>query len=66
MFALSPNTGPPRLLRFISKEQGGLPGRTIATLDKENNVLCIDREKFDQLSTPQQETVIRTHGDMES
>jgi len=54
-FNLCPDTGPPRLIRFTS-----LPGTTISTLDKENNLLRVDREKFDQLSKEDRETIIRT------
>lgn len=62
-FALSPDKGDPlyhglpRILRFVPH----LVGRTIATLDRANNLLVIDRGKFDQLAEFEKREVLFTH-----
>ena len=55
MSVLVPNDKPPRLIRFVNSL-----GDAVATYDSEQNLLCIDRELFRQLSPVEQEKVIRT------
>ncbi len=50
-----------RILRFVDT----LPGNTVATLDKETNVLCIDRCKYDGLAKYQKGVVINARDDIE-
>ncbi len=57
-FALCPDDGPPRLWRFVER---GLPDHVVATLDIGQNILTIDREKYDLLPELQQHMVLRTH-----
>lgn len=54
-FALCPDNGPPRLIRF-----GRIDGKTLSVIDAENNVLRIDLDFFGRLSHAEQEFVIRT------
>jgi hypothetical protein len=57
-FALCPDDGPPRLWRFVPD---GLPDEVVSLLDVEQNILTIDRSKFDQLPELQRHMVLRTH-----
>jgi hypothetical protein len=54
---LVPETSYPRLIRYV--EHNTLDG-AVATLDRESNVLRIDRKMFKQLSPSRQEQIIRT------
>lgn len=58
-FALSPDGGYPRLIRWVTLE-----GNTLATLDRKLNLLRIDRAKYDRLSESDQRSVIITHSTM--
>jgi hypothetical protein len=59
-FALTPDDGPPRILRFV--EPGALPDdRTLCVLDYETNVLTINKVLYEKLSRTQQHEVQRTH-----
>jgi hypothetical protein len=58
-FAMSPDRGPPRLFRFVDGDV--LPAGTIAHLDKENNVLTIDKLAYEMLTLVQQSALLRTH-----
>ncbi len=58
-FALSKEIGGykyPRLIRYVTLESN-----ILATLDKEFNLLQIDREKFNKLTQDDQQTIIKTH-----
>lgn len=58
-FAFVPDDGPPRLIRFVGPDQ--FPSSdTIATLDRPNNLLRVNRELFEQLDKEEQEKVLRT------
>lgn len=52
--------GKHRIYRFVDT----LLGNTLCRLDKETNVLTIDRWKFDRLTKPWQETVYSAKGDI--
>ena len=56
-FALCPETGPPRLFRYYN---GGDEHPT-TILDKKNNLLFINRDKFDRLPPLEREQLLRTH-----
>jgi hypothetical protein len=59
-FALNPDTGPPRVIRFVLP--GTLPGRaTLSLYNKHTNLLIIDREKFEALTPTSQQILVRTH-----
>jgi hypothetical protein len=55
-FALIPDEGPPRLIRFMQGPIGAL-----ALYDKEKNLLMIDKDEWHMLSETQQHIVLRTH-----
>ena len=58
-FTLNPDTGPPRLVRFIS--QMSMPSDdTIATLDAKNNVLLVCDELYQQLSHDDRGRILTT------
>lgn len=54
-FALTPDDRPPRLLRFTE-----LDDDVVAVLDQENNILYIDRGKYEMLLPAVQHQLIRT------
>jgi hypothetical protein len=54
-FALCPDTGPPRLLRFDLEGDG-----VVSILDAEQNLLRINKRLFDQLDANDQARVLRT------
>lgn len=56
MFALCPDGGLPRLIRFVTLE-----GNILATLDAQQNLLRIDKEKYELISEEDQRRVIMTH-----
>jgi hypothetical protein len=58
-FNICPDDGPPRLWRFV--DPGVLPPEVVATLDKKQNLLTIDRELYDKLPWLEQHIVLRTH-----
>ena len=58
-FAICPDDGLPRLWRFVAS--GSLPEEVIATLDKAQNLLTIDRGLFEQLAPLEQHMLLRTH-----
>jgi hypothetical protein len=58
-FALVPDDGPPRIIRFVG--QGVLPVGWVSTLIVERNLLYVDRARFELLTSTQQEAVYRTH-----
>jgi hypothetical protein len=59
-FALTPDDGPPRILRFAGA--GDMPtGNTLCVLDEANNVLTINKVLFDRLPRMEQHQVERTH-----
>jgi hypothetical protein len=57
-YALTPTRGPPRVIRFT--EPGGLPDY-LCVLHKEQNVLLINRERYDKLGYLEQHMLLRTH-----
>lgn len=58
-FALVPDDGPHRVVRFVTGEV--MPSdRTIALLDRNTNVLLIERHLFEQLSPTQQSEIVKT------
>lgn len=57
-FAMCPDDGLPRLFRKV--EPGVLPDNLICRLDKEMNILEIDRERFEQLGKIDQHMMLRT------
>jgi hypothetical protein len=58
-FALCPDDGPPRLWRFVAP--GVLPPGVLSTLDREQNILVIDKEIYDTLPWIDQHQTLRTH-----
>ena len=58
-YALCPDDGLPRLWRFVAP--GVLPSDLLCELNKAQNLLVIDREKFDRLIEIDQHIVLRTH-----
>ncbi len=50
-----------RLLRLVDT----LPGNTVCQYDQPNNLVVIDRQKYDSLAKYQREMVINTQSDME-
>jgi len=57
-FALCPDLpGKPRLIRFVAT----LGSSIVAMLNKEQNLLLVDKEKYDRLSPAEQEALIKTH-----
>jgi hypothetical protein len=62
-FALTPDHGPPRILRFV--EPDALPAdNVLCMLDKETNVLTINMGLYERLSKTEQHQVQRTHAAM--
>lgn len=59
-FALLPDDGLPRLFRFYK----GYDDDPLAMLVKQDNLLIINRTKYDQLSPLQQNVVLRTHREL--
>ena len=58
-FTLCPDDGPPRLIRFVSADE--LPTTTtLYLLDSGNNLLRVNRELFEQLTSTEQQRVITT------
>jgi hypothetical protein len=55
-FALCPDDGPARLVRFSDVALG-----TLAILDKATNVLRVDRKIFDQLGDIEKQRVLTMH-----
>jgi hypothetical protein len=55
-FALTPDGKPPRLIRFSSLEEP-----YIAVYKTDDNLLWVDRTKYNTLTPSQQEKVLRTH-----
>ena len=58
-FAICPDNGLPRLFRMV--EAGKLPDGLICRLDRNQNILEIDRAKFEALLKIEQHVVLRTH-----
>ena len=59
-FALVPDKGPPRLLRFVQSAQ--MPSdSTLFLLDRPNNVLLINNHLYGQLDDTTRQQVLRTH-----
>lgn len=54
-FALVPDEGPPRLIRFTT-----LSNDMLSILDTEKNLLMIDRERFQKLAADDQHMLLRT------
>lgn len=57
-FTLCPDDGYPRIWRFVAS--GVLPTGVLCTLDRERNILTIDREAFDKLTPADKHQVLRT------
>ena len=55
-FAFNPDTGPPRLIRYVND----LPPEVVAAFDAENNLLRVNKEVFDALSSFTKSRVLRT------
>lgn len=62
-FALCPDNGLPRLWRFVAAGELGFEGGRpiVALLLKDQNLLKIDKELFDQLIPTDQHRLLRTH-----
>jgi hypothetical protein len=59
-FAMVPDWGPPRLLRFVPPER--MPSDlTLAVLDRITNVLLINNHLYDQLDRAAQIKIWATH-----
>lgn len=59
-FAICPDEGYPRIWRYV--ESNLMPSiDTVATLDRAQNVLTINRELFDALDVLDKVRVLRTH-----
>jgi len=59
-FAFCPEKGYPRLMRYVPSEAMPTP-TTITTLDREQNVLVINKPIFDRLTELDRHRVLRTH-----
>ena len=59
-FAFCPEKGYPRVMRYVSSEVMPTP-TTITTLDREQNVLVINKPIFDRLLEMDRHRVLRTH-----
>jgi hypothetical protein len=57
-FALVPDDGPPRLIRFTT-----LGPQVLCELDSEKNLLLIDKAKYERLSPEDQHLVLRSQVD---
>jgi len=58
-FALVPDEGPPRILRFVPPAR--MPSdTTLFVLDRNTNVLLINNHLFDQLDANQRHRLVRT------
>jgi hypothetical protein len=58
-FSLVPDTGPPRILRFVQSAQ--MPSdSTLFMLDRSTNVLMINNHLYDQLDVAAQHRIVRT------
>jgi hypothetical protein len=58
-FAFVPDTGPPRLIRYV--ESSAMPSDDIVSmLIAKDNLLLVNRHLFEQLDHVQQERVLRT------
>jgi hypothetical protein len=53
-FALTPDGGPPRLIRFTSLDSG-----VVALLDTANNLLMIDKLRYQALSPTDRHNLLR-------
>lgn len=62
-FAFCPDEGYPRLMRYVSSEAMPTPN-TITTLDREQNVLVINKPIFDRLMELDRHRVLRTQKDI--
>ena len=62
-FNICPDGGPPRLWRFVPP--GVLPANMLCDLDHRQNLLIIDKQKFDELGWLEQHRMLRTDGSME-
>jgi len=59
-FALNPDDGPARILRFRSPD--AMPSAdTLFVLDVANNLLLINQPLFEQLNPTEKQAVITTH-----
>jgi hypothetical protein len=56
-FAIIPPVGPPRLFRFYA----GGEEMPVAILEPEHNLLYINKDKYDRLSSIERHMVLRTH-----
>lgn len=59
-FALCPDHGPPRLIRFVSSAE--LPDDScVSYLIAQDNLLLVNRHHYEQLTSTNQQRVITTH-----
>jgi hypothetical protein len=59
-FALNPSNGPPRLIRFVSSTE--LPDDScVSYLIVRDNLLLVNRHHYEQLTSTNQQRVIKTH-----
>jgi hypothetical protein len=59
-FAFNPDDRPARLFRFV--ERGTLPSRNlIAIYVEKDNLLIIDREHYEKMTSVEQKQLLRTH-----
>jgi len=60
VFAFCPDNKPPRLMRYV--DPSDLPhDDVVSTLDKDQNILRINRVLFEKLDRMQKHRVLRTH-----
>ena len=62
-FSLTPDDGPPRLLRFVTMPINAVlydHDHVLAILDPDDNILWIDKAKYDTLTPEDQHLLIRT------
>jgi len=60
-FALCPDDGPARIIRFVEHSGLGL----LALLDKKSNVLAISKPLYDRLTDLDKQRVLTTHSSLE-
>ena len=64
-YALCPDSGPPRLWRFVADDRTMTEGSIVSVLHKDENILIINRALFDQLPELQRHMVLRTQNERE-
>jgi hypothetical protein len=57
-FAFNPDTGPPRLIRYVDSSM--LPPGVVCDFDSDTNLLRVNRELYNKLDDVGQHQVLRT------